>query len=312
MLKRTDITARSLRSRIVGLVLRWRLKPKFTAEHFDEARFRRWLDREMGRKRTTTGVAIRAAEDAPVAGEWNVPDGVSADACLLYLHGGGYLFGSPLSYRSFTTQLAYRAGMRVFVPDYRLAPENPFPAAVDDALATYRWLLDQGLESANIVLAGDSAGGGLSLALVHALKQHQLPLPAAVITLSPYADLLATGESLDSQSDSCVMFTGESIRRAAAIYLDGADGSSPLASPLYGDFSDFPPMRIYASDNEVLRDDALRVAETAAEAGADVELEVWRGQPHIWPIFYPLLPEADRTIVEMGRFARSHVGSALS
>jgi len=312
MLKRTDINTRSLRSRFMSLVLRWRLKPKFTAEHFDPPRFRRWLDREMGRKPTTAGVAIRAAEDAPVVGEWNVPDGAPTDTCLLYLHGGGYLFGSPLSYRSFTTQFAHRAGMRVFVPDYRLAPENPFPAAVDDALATYRWLLDQGLTAGNIVVAGDSAGGGLSLALVHTLKQHNLPLPAALITLSPYADLLATGESLDSQSRSCVMFTGESIRRAAAIYLDGADGSSPLASPLYGDFGGFPPMRIYVSDNEVLRDDGLRVAEMAAEAGVEVELEVWRGQPHIWPIFYPLLPEADRTIVEMGRFARSHVGSVLT
>lgn len=305
MLHRNDVKRRSIRSRLVSLVLRWRLKPKLTSEDFDPARFRRWLDREMGKKRTASGVDIHPVDDTPVPGEWHIPAGVPDNQCLLYLHGGGYLFGSPLSYRSFTTQLAKQAGMRLFAPDYRLAPEYPFPAAVDDALAVYRWLLeDQQVAAENIVLAGDSAGGGLSLSLVHALKQHDLPLPAAVMTLSPYADLLATSESLESNTESCVMFSAQGIRRAAAVYLDGADGSSPLASPVYGDFADFPPLLIYASDTEALRDDALRVADVAAKAGVDVDLRVWHGQPHVWPIFYPMLPEAGITIAEMAGFAK--------
>lgn len=312
MLKRTDIKRRSLRSRIISQVLRWRLKPKLTSENFDPPRFRRWLDREMGSRSTQPGVQITAAEDAPVPGEWSIPEGAPEGECLLYLHGGGYLFGSPRSYRQFVTRFAHRAGMRLFTPDYRLAPEYPFPAAVDDALATWRWLLDKGIPASSIVLAGDSAGGGLSLALIHALKDLGLPLPAAVITLSPYSDLLTTGESLESNTDSCVMFSADGIRRAAETYLAGSDGSSPLASPLYGDFTGFPPLLVYVSDTEALRDDSLRVAERATEAGVAVDLRVWHAQPHVWPIFYPLLPEADRTIAEMAQFIEAHKASAVT
>lgn len=304
MLHRTDITRRSLRSRLLSLVLRWRLKTKLTREDFDPLRFRNWLDREMGKRRTEAAVDIHPLEEGAVRGEWQIPHNVRDDQCLLYFHGGGYLFGSPLSYRSFTTRLAALAGLRCFVPDYRLAPEHPFPAAVEDALASYRWLLEQGVAAENIILAGDSAGGGLSLALLHSLRQKQLPLPAATITLSPYADLLATGESLDSNTRRCAMFSGDSIRRAAAAYLDGADGSSPLASPLYGDFSGFPPQLLYVSDSETLRDDGLRVAQAAADAGVEVDLRVWHGQPHVWPIFYPYIPEADRSLKEMAAFCR--------
>lgn len=305
MLHQKEVRHRSLRSRLVSLVLRWRLKPKLTSEDFDPHRFRKWLDREMGKKRTADRVEIHPVEDGPVPGEWHIPHDVRDDQCLLYFHGGGYLFGSPLSYRSFTTRLAQQCAVRCFVPDYRLAPENPFPAAPEDALAIYRWLLEEkGVEAKNIVLAGDSAGGGLSLALLHSLKQEGLPLPAAVMTLSPYTDMLATGESLESNSDRCVMFSADGIRRAAAAYLDGADGKSPLASPLYGDFSGFPTMLMHLSDSETLRDDGLRLARKAADAGVEVDLRVWHGQPHVWPIFYPLLPEADQTIGEMAQFCK--------
>lgn len=316
MLNREKVKRRSLRSRLLGLVLRWRLKPKLTSDAFDPPRFRRWLDREMGRKPTADAVDIQpdevrpddAAEDGmgpPVPGEWYLPEGAPAEACVLYFHGGGYLFGSPLSYRSFTTQLAARSGVRVFAPDYRLAPEEPFPAAIDDALSSYRWLVEQhDIPADNIVLAGDSAGGGLALALVHALKAEDLPLPASVIALSPYADLAARGQSLDENARSCTMFTGEAIRRAASIYLQGAEPELALASPLYGDFTGFPPLLIYVSDAEALRDDGLRVAERADRAGTDVDLRVWRGQPHVWPIFYPLLPEAATTLDEMAAFVQ--------
>lgn len=318
MLNRSDIRRRSLRSWLLSRFLRWRFKPRMASEDFDPVRFRRWLDRQMGGKRTASGVAIDPVTVASglgetrlaVPAEWYTPREAARDKAILYLHGGGYLFGSPLSYRAFTTRLAQQAGMRVLAPDYRLAPEDPFPAAVDDALAAYRWLLESGgVPASGVVLAGDSAGGGLALALVHALKAEGGSLPAAIMTLSPYTDLATTGASLEENSASCAMFTADSIRRAARTYLAGAEAELPLASPLYGDFEGFPPLLILLSQSEALRDDGLRVAQRADRAGVDVQLQVWRDQPHVWPIFYPLLPEASRSIRDLAAFARQHSDS---
>lgn len=315
MLSRSDIRRRSLRSWLLSRFLRWRFKPRMASEDFDPVRFRRWLDREMGGKRTAPGVAIEPVTvesglgetRLTVPAEWYTPDNAERDSVILYLHGGGYLFGSPLSYRAFTTRLAQQAGMRVLTPDYRLAPENPFPSAVDDALAAYRWLLESaGIPASGVVLAGDSAGGGLAMALVHALKAEGEALPGAIVALSPYTDLATTGDSLEENSERCAMFTADSIRRAARIYLAGAEAELPLASPLYGEFDGFPPLFIMVSDTETLRDDGLRVAEKADQAGVEVQLQVWRDQPHVWPIFHPLIPEASRSIRDMAAFARRH------
>ena len=303
MIEQRLITSRSLRSRLLSAMLRWRLKPKLTGEHFDPPRFRAWLERDNASRKTTPGVTITEFAEAQVRGEWHEPLDAIPGRCLLYLHGGGYLFGSPRTYRVFTTRLAQLSGGALFSLDYRLAPEAPFPAAVEDALVTYRWLLQRYPASA-IVLAGDSAGGGLALALLHALKDAGLPLPAGATLLSPYTDLLATGASLELNSVSCVMFDATAIRRAAAIYLAGQDGAAPLASPLYGDLAGFPPLHIQVSDSEVLRDDSLRLAERLDQAGVEVQLDIWRGQPHVWPIFYPLLPEAARSLDAMAAFAR--------
>ncbi|MEX1196699.1 MAG: alpha/beta hydrolase [Pseudohongiellaceae bacterium] len=315
MLTRQDIRRRSLRSWLFSRYLRWRFKPRMASDDFDPVRFRRWLDREMGSQRTAAGVTIKPVTvesglgetRIAVPAEWSVPDETAGDRVILYFHGGGYLFGSPLSYRSFTSRLAQEAGMRVLAPDYRLAPEQPFPAAVDDALAAYRWLLEaEDVPPSRIVLAGDSAGAGLALALVHALKAEGDPLPAAIMTLSPYTDLATTGASLEENSGRCAMFTAESIRRAARTYLAGAEAELPLASPLYGDFQGFPPLLILLSQTEALRDDGLRVAEQANRAGVEVQLQVWRDQPHVWPIFYPLIPEASRSIRDLAAFARQY------
>lgn len=304
MIERRLIHSRSLRSRLLGIVLRWRLKPRLTSEDFDPARFRHWLERSSRSRKTCPGVNIREIAEAQVKGEWHEPIDAMPGRCLLYLHGGGYLFGSPRTYRAFTTRLAQQSGSALFSLDYRLAPEAPFPAAVEDALAAYEWLL-QRYPAKHIVLAGDSAGGGLALALLHALKSSGLPLPSGATLLSPYTDLLATGTSLESNAASCAMFDGASIRRAAAAYLAGQDGTSPLASPLYGDFNGFPPVHIQVSDNEVLRDDSLRLAERLDQAGVEVRLDIWKGQAHVWPTFYPLLPEAARSLRDMATFAHA-------
>jgi epsilon-lactone hydrolase len=305
MLTRIDINNRSLRSHFVSWFLKRKFKPKLLHPDFDPIRFRRALDRDMGRRSNAKGVAIDHIAHNSVRGEWNTPANCNSRRVILYSHGGGYLFGSPLSYRSFTTRLAKAADARVFVLDYRLAPEHPFPAAADDVLAAYRWLLES-TSAQDIILAGDSAGAGLSLSLLVQIKQAGLPMPSAAILMSPYADLNTSGASLDANTATCAMFSGDSIRRAAATYLSGADALDPRASPLYADYSGFPPLLIYVSDNEVLRDDGLRVAEKAGAAGVVTQLQVWRGQPHVWPLFVPHLPEATRVLKEMAGFCRNH------
>lgn len=303
MLTRIDIKRRSLRSHFLSWFLKRQFKPKLLHPNFDPIRFRKALDRDMGRRSVATNVVVEPVDTDGVRGEWNTPANSQSQRVILYSHGGGYLFGSPLSYRSFTTRLAKAADARVFVLDYRLAPEHPFPAAADDVLAAYRWLLTT-TPAHNIMLAGDSAGAGLSLSLLVQIKQAGLPMPCAAILMSPYADLNTTGASLDTNTASCAMFSGAAIRRAAATYLAGGDALDPKASPLYADYSGFPALLIFVSDSEVLRDDGLRVADKAAAAGVITQLQVWRGQAHVWPLFVPQLPEATRALNDMVDFCR--------
>ena len=303
MLTRTTVKRRSIRSRFLSWFLRRRFKPKLLRPDFDPARFRKMLDRDMGKNPIASDVDITPLQHEAVNGEWILPAACTSKRVVLYSHGGGYLFGSPLSYRAFTSRLAVACDARVFVLDYRLAPEHPFPAAADDVIAAYRYLLTEH-DPADIVLAGDSAGAGLSLSLLVQIRAVGLPMPAAAVLLSPYADLAVTGESADSNTRTCAMFSGDAIRRAAATYLNGAHALDARASPLYAEYADFPPMLIYVSDTEVLRDDGLRVAERAAAAEVPVDLRIWRGQPHVWPLFVPMLPEANQALSEIGEYIR--------
>ncbi|MBC55009.1 MAG: alpha/beta hydrolase [Gammaproteobacteria bacterium] len=303
MLTRTTVKRRSLRSRLLSWFLRRRFKPKLMRPDFDPARFRVTLDRDMGKNPIATGVEVVPVQHQGIHGEWLVPASCNSQRVVLYSHGGGYLFGSPLSYRAFSSRLAVACDARVFVLDYRLAPEHPFPAAADDVIAAYRYLLTEH-DAANIVLAGDSAGAGLSLSLLVQIREAGLAMPSAAVLLSPYADLAVTGESVDSNSATCAMFSGDAIRRAAATYLNGAPATDARASPLYAEYTGFPPLLIYVSDNEVLRDDGLRVAERAAAADVATDLRVWHGQPHVWPLFVPVLPEANQVLKEMGAFVQ--------
>jgi monoterpene epsilon-lactone hydrolase len=305
MLTRTTVKRRSLRSRFLSWFLRRRFKPKLLRSDFDPARFRVALDRDMGKNPIAKNVNVLPVQQMGINGEWLVPANCGSKRVILYSHGGGYLFGSPLSYRAFTSRLAVACDARVFVLDYRLAPEHPFPGAADDVIAAYRHLLSEH-DAANIVLAGDSAGAGLSLSLLVQIRDAGLPMPAAAVLMSPYADLAVTGDSVDSNTRTCAMFSGDAIRRAAATYLNGASALDARASPLYAEFAGFPPLLIYVSDNEVLRDDGLRVAERAAAAAVPTDLRVWRGQPHVWPLFVPVLPEANQVMQEMGDFIRQH------
>ncbi len=249
-----------------------------------------------------------------LTGEWIEPadPDLHADApVVLYLHGGGYFFCSPRTHRPITIGLATHARSRVCVPDYRLAPEHPFPAPVEDALFTYRALLAQGVAPSRIVVAGDSAGGGLAVALLVALRDAAEPLPAGAILYSPWTDLAATGQSLIDNDESDVMFRGAWMAHGAALYLgdSGAPTDHPLASPLYADFAGLPPLHCYVSSSEVLRDDTLRMADRARAAGVSVSVEMGRRLPHVWPIFYPFLPEARLALKRSGEQIRQLVAA---
>jgi len=249
-----------------------------------------------------------------LTGEWIEPadPDLHDDApVVLYLHGGGYFFCSPRTHRPITIGLATHARARVCVPDYRLAPEHPFPAPVEDALFTYRTLLAQGVAPSRLVVAGDSAGGGLALALLVALRDAADPLPAGAVLYSPWTDLAATGQSLIDNDESDVMFRGAWMAHGAALYLgdSGAPTDHPLASPLYADFTGLPTLHCYVSTSEVLRDDTLRMAERARAAGVSVSVEMGRRLPHVWPIFYPFLPEARVALKRSGEQIRRLVAA---
>jgi monoterpene epsilon-lactone hydrolase len=239
--------------------------------------------------------------------EFDVADLVRAaphrpSVVVMYLHGGGYLFGSPKTHRQVLIAMAKAFQAPVYGLDYRLAPEHPFPAAVEDAAKAYQWLLARHPE-ADIVLAGDSAGAGLAIATAVGIRDAGSKLPKAIVAFSPYSDLAVTGASIEANAKSCAMFTPRSIREAAALYLARADARDPRASPLYADLAGLPPMLLFASRHEILRDDTLRLAERASAAGVKVELIVRDRLPHVWPVFVTLLPEARDAFATVSAFA---------
>lgn len=254
------------------------------------------------------GVRSEPAAIPGIAAEWLVPNGAESDRALLYLHGGGYCIGSIKTYRSLVSHLASAAGCRALIIEYRLAPENRFPCAVEDAVASYRWLLSQGYDPGNIAVAGDSAGGGLAPAMMLSLRDAGEPLPAAAILLSPWADLQCTGESIDALGRSDPMLNKGILLKMASRYLGNRDPRDHLASPVYADLKGLPPMLIQVGTREILLDDARRLAERARESGVEVHLEVCEGMFHVWQFFAPLVPESREAIERLGGFFREKVG----
>ncbi len=304
----SSTTPISWQSRLVHLLVRARMRPHAYAP-INPALVRMLMGRPRAARRwmarvTGATAQLRAAQQGWPGGEIVSWPGHPADApVLLYLHGGGFIACSPETHRPLVSSLVRRIRGRAFVPRYRLAPEFPFPAALDDAKAAYRYLLDvERIAPAKIVIAGDSAGGGLALSLALAIRDAQWPTPAGIVAFSPWTDLAATGGSLDENSERCAMFAGDTIRRAARFYVGDGDPTSPLMSPLYGDFRGLPPMLVHASEDEVLRDDAIRVAETARRAGVEVELQLWPHVPHVWQFFAGVLPEARASLDATTRF----------
>lgn len=242
-----------------------------------------------------------------VAAEWVTAAGTAAARTILYLHGGGYVIGSPATHRGLAERLSKAAGARVLVVDYRLAPEHPFPAAVEDATAAYRWLLASGVTAGDIAVAGDSAGGGLTVATLVALRDAGDALPAAGVCLSPWVDMEGIGESMTTRAELDPMVQQEGILGMASMYLQGADPRSPLAAPLYADLHGLPPLLVQVGTSETLYDDATRLAEGAKAAGVQVTLEPWDEMIHVWHLFAEALPEGQKAIDRIGEFIRQHV-----
>ena len=242
-----------------------------------------------------------------VKAEWINAPGAAADRVVLYLHGGGYVMGSLNTHRDFMGRISRAAEARVLGLDYRLAPEHPFPAAVDDSVAGYRFLLAQGLPPSRIAIAGDSAGAALTLAILVAARDAGLAMPAAAVCLSPMIDLEFTGESMKTRKEVDPIFTPDGVGLLGNAYLAGKDPRTPLASPLYADPKGFPPLLIQVGDHEVLLDDSTRLAQRARAAGVQVKLEVWPEMIHRFQTFAGFLPEGQQAVEGIGKFIREQI-----
>ncbi|HEX4113551.1 MAG TPA: alpha/beta hydrolase [Stellaceae bacterium] len=301
----------SWQNRALKTFLRYRVRP-LSKNGGDIEKIRAFARRYALKPRPPRGWRVRELLLPPLHGEWIEPDTDRAAAptdgrVILYLHGGGYYFHSPRTYRSLTFPLARNSMSRVFALDYRLAPEHKFPAALDDAVACYRRLMMDGVPARKIVVAGDSAGGGLALALLVSLRDHGDPLPAGAVLFSPWTDLAATGATLETNNGADPMFIGSAIGKAAQLYLGAMPGTHPLASPLYAELGALPPLFVQASTSEVLLDDSVRMVEKARQAGSDVIFRAWPDLPHVWHLFNPLLPEARAALREASAFIRSRL-----
>lgn len=256
-------------------------------------------------------VITEAVNANGVPAEWTSVPGVDADRVVMYVHGGGYVIGSLQSHRELVARIARAASCRALAVDYRLAPEHPFPAAVDDAVAAYRWLLAEGVEAKRIVIAGDSAGGGLTVATLLAIRDAGLELPAAGVCLSPWVDLEGIGESMTTRDALDPMVHRRELLEMAAQYLDGADPQTPLAAPLYAELAGLPPLLIQVGTSETLYDDSTRLAAKARAAGVEVTLEEYEELFHVFQAF-AMLPEAQAATDRIGAFVRDHTGAAVA
>lgn len=250
------------------------------------------------------GVRIESVDVDGVPGVWIRPPGADAERVVLYLHGGNYMLGSLKSHRDLVARLAVAAGLCSLFIEYRLAPEHVFPAAVDDALTAYRWLLTHGTRPEHLVLAGDSAGGGLALALLQILRERNISMPAGAALLSPWTDLAGTVESRTTREATDPTFTGKAINALAPFYAGAEDLRHPLISPIYASLHGFPPLHIDVGQDEVFLDDSLLVAEHARAAQVPVELTVWEGMWHAFQLFASVSPEGQQSLEQIGAFLR--------
>jgi epsilon-lactone hydrolase len=306
--------APSLGARLVNLALRHVVKRRLSSIDPVDASAARAARARVDRLARLVparpcGVEVEAVDAGGVPAEWVIPPRDRPGRGVLFLHGGAYVIGSARLYRELTARLARACGARVLVPDYRLAPEHPFPAALEDALTVWEWLLAGEQSADRMLLAGDSAGGGLALATLLELRDAGRALPAAAALLAPWTDLTASGSSVKENEARDPYLPARLLRPVAELYLAGADPRDPRASPLFGDLRGLPPLLLVASPDEILRDDTVRLAAAARSRGVEVTVELWPRMPHVFPLFARLVPEGRRAIAGIGAFAEAHLAA---
>ena len=299
----------SLESRISAALSRIILKRPLDGPVFDLARVRRSMNARMLMPSfLPRGIHIEPSRDPHLKGEWITPDDVAPRRTLLYLHGGAFIAGAPKAFRPLAGWLGARSRARVMSLDYRLAPEYPFPAALDDAVSAVRALYALGVEPVALGVVGDSAGGALTLATLLALRDAGEKLPGAAALICPLTDLAGTGESIRSNAKSEALLSTRHMSQITRMYVGDHPLEHPLISPLYAELSGLPSLLIHASDSEILFDDARRLAERARAAAVAVEFTVWRSQPHDWHATVPLTPESRAAVKGIGAYFARRVG----
>jgi monoterpene epsilon-lactone hydrolase len=253
---------------------------------------------------TVTAAALGGVRTAEIT-----IDGIEPKHIVLYFHGGVYVLGDAFSAANLASQVGRRTGAKVISVDYRLAPEHPYPAATDDALAAYEALLQNGARPSEIVFAGESAGGGLAIATLVNARDHGLPLPAAAFVMSPYADLTLAGTTMRTKHEVDRLLSRENLQPRVTDYTAGQDAASGLISPVFADLSGLPPLIIQAGTHEVLLDDAVRLARQAATADVDVTLDITAGVPHVFQAYYPILDEAAAALDRAGQLLSAHLAA---
>jgi acetyl esterase/lipase len=298
----------SLRARIIRSVTKQIFK-KISGDS-DVAPLRDTFERLAARTRPARGTRIRHATIAGVECDWVVPKICDESKVLLFLHGGAYVMGSSKTHRTMVSHIARAAGVRALIPNYRLAPEDPFPAGLEDCLAVYRQLLDSEVAAENVVIAGDSAGGGMTMATLLSLRDAGDALPAACCLLSPWLDLAASGDSVTSRAAKDPWFKAADMPKTAAHYCLEGQIRDPLVSPLYGDMHNLPPTLIQVGDHEILLSDSTRASEKMTAAGTPVTLQVWPEMWHVFQFFIGRMPESKRAIRDIGAFFKKQLDQA--
>jgi epsilon-lactone hydrolase len=307
----------SFKSQLINFVLRNRhlLNLQLKKEAWDLntsiPRFRQICeDGALKAGKLPEGIVVSQVQAASLPAEWISPAVPENDAVIFYTHGGAYVSGTCSDHRTWVAKFVEGTGVSALLFEYRLAPEHPYPAALEDSLAAYGWLLDQGVSPDRIVIVGESAGGGLCLATLLALRDKGFPLPAAAVALSPWTDLKLTGASHRTKAKVCLSPTGMAAV-CSKYYVGENDPGDPWISPLYGDLHGLPPMAIYVGDDETMRDDSIRFAEKAQAAGVEVRLKVEKGMVHCYPLFSPIFPEATQAMNEICAFIKKHIGMKI-
>ena len=294
----------SIRAALISFIMRRTIKKQFDALD-DVVAFRASMaDASKLSGALPANVTVTPETINGVACEWVTLGDTDQNKVLLYFHGGGYVFGGPDSHRDLAWRLAESSGMRVLMVDYSLAPENRFPAAVDDALVCYRWLLDEGFDTSKIAIGGDSAGGGLAAATLVNIKNFGLQQPSCAILLSPWVDLSGSGDSIMTNADAEAVLTAGALHKMAQHYLDGRDPKAPLASPLFADLSGMPNLLVHVGSTEILRSDAERLVDKVNSAGGSAELTIWPKMPHVFQVFAARIPEGKKAVALLGDFLR--------